>query len=336
MRLTPAVLVFAIASKANAGEGIQSQVSHDQLDPLSHAAYHRVENTCARDVETFCDPEVVSPSMFYISGDPFFDWIFGSSTASITASPPELNDLDQFLDQMFNSFAVYSVSTIESSSETPTTTFYDVLPQLYVEAGVTRLAAEKEPEEIPQLAHQLQKYGANLLRDAEVGSNQHEMARRLTEMDTKTINYHVRLPFGQKNCCLRRMFEENNVSGECAHSIRMLESTFVLETEINRRRDSFVNAMLLHNIFMLSFAVLLFRNVRRRRFWRRLMKQKIVNTVYNNPSIRRQVELEIGESIDFDVKRNSRVSCRERKTTHNKDIVLAKKIVCEGVPLQVV
>merc|ERR1711869_83179 len=51
--------------------------------------------------------------------------------------------------------------------------------------------------------------------------------------DTKTINYHVQLPFGVKNCCLRSAFENQMVSDECARSISILEKTFLLENKLN-------------------------------------------------------------------------------------------------------
>lgn len=337
MKFFKGITLLAIASKAkaNAGEAIRSQVSHDDLEPFSHFAYHDVQNLCASDVETYCIPKEDPPVMFLLSGDPFLDWIFAPPATLDVPTPPEIDDLDRFIGQMFNSFLVSSALTSESST---IVWFHEVSPETFVDAGVTRLAAEKEPEEIPELAHQLQKYGASLLQDSEAGSEQLQMARRLTEMDTKTINYHVQLPFGRsENCCLKWAFEQEIVSEKCAHSIRMLESTFVFETELSRHKQAFVvKTMVLHFVSYLMFMLLLAQYFRARRLGRRRLKQNIIQAVYTNPSIRKQVELEIGESIDYGVKEDLLVSHRGKKAIRNKTLRHSKKIVYEGIPLQVV
>jgi len=333
MRFFLGVLVLASASMAGADEGVHGH-DHNKLKPHSHIAYHNVENACARDVETICVPKEEHPPMFLLSGDPFFDWIFVSSQN--VPAPPEVHDLNLFIDQMFNSVLVSS-----SSRESTTLWFHEVeSPQLIVDVAVARLAAEKEPDEIPQLAHQLQKHGASLLQDTESGSEHHQMARRLTEMDTKTINYHVQLPFGQKNCCLRKAFEHQIVSDKCAHSIKMLENTFVLETEFSRRQEAFIGTMLLYITTSLLLMMVMARHVRARRRSRRRLRRKVLMAVYSNPCIQKQVELEIGESIGHGVKGDScglLVNCCEKKPiVQNKDLLLPKKVVCEGVPLQIV
>jgi hypothetical protein len=92
-----------------------------------------------------------------------------------------------------------------------------------IDSMAAKLAAEKEPEEIPQLALELQAYGAEMMQNHEEDSVGHRMARRLTEMDAKTIQNNVRLPFGcPKNRCLKESMTQNKVSEECAHSIRQL------------------------------------------------------------------------------------------------------------------
>ena len=281
--------------------------------------------------------------MVPLFGDPFLDWIFATSaTAQNVPTPPEVHDLNQFIDQMFaSSFLVSSAAAAgeESASSASTSTstsvwFHEVTPQTFIDTGITRLAAEREPEEIPQLAQQLQKYGASLLHDAEAGSEQHQMARRLTEMDTKTINYHVQLPFGCKNSCLKWAFEKELVSEKCAHSILVLEHTFVYESQ----QEAIITKTGFVFCFYLMFTILLTRYVYGLRQGRLRLKRKIIQAVYTNPSIRKQVELDIGESIDHGVERNndSLVSRREKEAIQNKGVLHSKKIVCEGIPLQIV
>jgi len=335
-------MLLAIASKANAGEGI----GHNDLHTFSHVAYHNVENSCASDVENYCVRVVEEQPpllmMFPLFGDPFLDWIFASSaTAQNVPTPPEVHDLNQFIDQMFaSSFLVSSASAAAAAGEEPpssastTVWFHELTPQTFIDTGITRLAAEKEPEEIPQLAQQLQKYGANLLHDVEAGSERHQMARRLTEMDTKTINYHVQLPFGRKNSCLKWAFEQELVSEKCSHSILVLEHTFVYESQ----QEAFFAKTGTVFCFYLIFTILLTRYAHGIRQGRLRLKRKIIQAVYTNPCIRKQVELDMGESIDHGVERDddSLVSRREKKASQNKGVLQSKNIVCEGIPLQIV
>jgi len=282
------VASFAKPNVAEAGYGLKH---------YSDSAYDRVENTCAVDVETLCVPKEEFKPMFMLSGDPFLDWMFLPS-ASIPP-PPEVHDLNLFIDQMFNSILM---STALQGSTTLIVEVEAASPQSFVDLGVARLAAEKEPDEIPQLAHQLQKYGANLLRDSEDGSERHRMARRLTEMDTKTINYHVQLPFGSKNCCLRSAFENQMVSEECARSIAILEKTFLLEDEFNMMWILITSLALLIALLALSVKC---------------------------------GEESIGEVIEEDAY-YAMEDCSDGEYDQYKRIVPVKKIVVEGVPVQIV
>jgi len=336
MRFFLGIMLLASALKADADDVVHI---HDNLMPHSHTAYHNVESACARDVEVICTPQEEYQPMFLLSGDPFFDWIFVSSTAAANVpTPPEVHDLNQFIDQMFSSVLVSS-----ASHESSTVWFHEVeSPELIVDVGVARLAAEKEPDEIPQLALQLQKHGASLLQNSESGSEHHQMARRLTEMDAKTINYNVQLPFGRKNCCLKKAFQQQMVSEKCAYSISMLENTFVLETKFIRREEALISTMLIYITTFILLTIVMARHVRARvQNRRRRIKRKVMMAVYSNPTIRKQVELEIGESICHVVKGNSRDSsensCENKANVqNNKDVLPVKKIVCEGVLLQIV
>jgi hypothetical protein len=272
--------------------------NHKDLKPHTHIAYHHVENSCATDVEEICKEEI--PPMFMLSGDPFFTWILSSPSTPSS----EVYDLNRFIDQMFDSVLVSS--SYQSSSSL-----------IFIEVGspqfIARLAAEKQPEEIPQLANELQNYGANMLRNAEDGSDEFRMARRLTEMDTKTINYHVQLPFGRKNCCLRNAFEQQRVSPGCAASISNLEKTFVLEDKFSRRQEAFVNMMWIYVTTLTVLTLMLARRIR---------KQD-------------DDEAEIDdESIDHDFEEDVYYAFGDNE--QKKLLLPVKKIVYEGVLLQIV
>jgi len=342
MRFCLGILLFVRASKARvsegASEGTHTHVDHDDLQVHSHNAYHNVESSCAMDVELLCVPTEEYPLMFLLSGDPFFDWIFISSTTSFTPTPPDVHGLNLFIDQMFDSVLMPC-----DSRESSTSMFQELeSPQPIVEARGVEFSAETEANETPQLAYELQKYGASLFHDAEIGSEQYQMARRLTEIDTKKINDHVELPFGSENYCLRKAFEQEMVSDKCSRSISMLENTFVLETEFSRRQNAFINRFV---IYMTSFAALMillgrYVSTRRSSRRRRSINRRVVTTVHNNPSIRKQVELEIGESIGHGARGDSCSffgNSYEKKTnTQNKDLLPSKTISCEGVYVQIV
>jgi len=331
------ILLFAIASKARASEGTDNHIHHDDLKVQSHTAYHNVESSCAMDVELLCVPQE-NPLMSLLSGDPFFDWISISSTVSYPPTSDEAYSIIFFVDQMFDSVLA------PCASREPSIFFFQEVesPQLIVEDRGAQFSTENESDEVPQLAHELQNYGASLLQDVETGSEQYQLARRLTEIDTKKIDYHVELPFGSKNYCLRKAVEQEMVSEKCARSIWMLENTFALETDFTRRQEAFMKSLL---ICMASFAVLISLllarcvNVRRRNRRRRL-NQKVIATVYSNSSIRKQVELEIGESVGYVVRGNScsfRGNSPEKKTNvQSKNLLPTKTISCKGGPVQIV
>jgi len=286
------MLLLSTASKIIAGEGDHN---HDNLKPHTHISYHHVENACAADVEKMCQEEIL------FSSDPFFNMLFSSSTMS------GVYDMNRFVDQMFDSVLVSSASHSSNSF------FYEVDPTLIiVDLGVARLAAEKQPEEIPQLAHQLQTYGANLmLSNLENDSDQFRMARRLTEMDTKTINYHVQLPFGSKNCCLRNAFEQHRVSGECAASISSLEKTFVFEDKLSRRQEAFASMMWIYVTTLTVLTIMLALRVRKQ-------DEAEVDEFIDGNHVEADVYYALGENVQ------------------KKRVQPVQTIVFEGVPLQIV
>jgi hypothetical protein len=268
---------------------------HDQeLKPHTHVAYHHVEAACAEDVEKLCSPNLDVLSLPHpSSGDLFLDWvIFAPPSDRI---PPELEDFPVFMNRLFDS--VFEPRSVDVS----TLWFEDAEqnePHMVIDSAVSRLAMNKQPEEIPLLAHQLQKYGEGLLHDAEVHGELHQrMARRLTELDPMTIRQHAALPFGcPKNRCLREAFADHKVSNECARSLEVLDRTFVMENDLDRRQEIFFGMMWIYIAALAVMMILVARNLRANRGRRRL-KQKILLAVYSNPTIRKQVEDELGESV---------------------------------------
>jgi hypothetical protein len=275
-------------------DGYQHHNNHDNLKPHTHVAYHHVEAACAEDVEALCSPK---PDVFSLphpsSGDPFLDWVLFAPPSE--NPPPELQDFPFFMNRLFDSVLEprppqVSFLWFEEAEEEE--------PHMVVDSAVSRLAMNKQPEEIPLLAHQLQQFGEGMLHDAELRGERHlRMARRLTEMDSLSILQHASLPFGcPKNRCLREAFAEHKVSNECARSLEILERTFMLENELDRRQGIFIGMMWIYIAALALLMILVARNYRARRGRRRL-KQKILLAVYSNPAIRKQVEAELGESV---------------------------------------
>jgi hypothetical protein len=172
-------------------------------------------------------------------------------------------------------------------------------PHFLVDSMTAKAAQNREPEEIPDLASELQLYGKQMTQKLGQDSNSfhYSMARRLTELDAKTIQHHVHLPFGcQKNRCLRQAFEEGKLSSGCKSSIQDLESTFVLEKELEQRQDAFLAMMW---VYIVTLCVLLCQLVRKLRSQgsKRALRLRILQAVFSNPEIKRQVEDDLGQSV---------------------------------------
>jgi hypothetical protein len=255
------------------------------LRPHTHIAYHHVESACAADVEALC--EIKQEELPQTLGDPFLDWVFLSATP--TPPPPEIEDISRFLDSFFSApISQVSIYWYEEPQQAP---------HFMIDTAAAKLAAEKEPEEIPALAYQLQNYGEKMMQMHEEDSLHHLMGRRLTEMDATTIQHHVRLPFGcPKNRCLRDAMVQNKVSDECARSMHQLETTYELEEELELRQEDFVGMVWVYICVLCILLVLLARKYRSGRVERRL-RTRILQAVYSNPTLKRQIEKELGESV---------------------------------------
>jgi hypothetical protein len=254
--------------------------------PHSHVMFHHVESACAADVEQFC-----GASETQTTGDPLLDWIF----LPFAPPPPDMEDLNMMMDRLFDPLF------LEPSREYVTLFFVQEPqhgPLFLIDAAAAKAAKEREPEEIPQLAHDLRQYGSEMLTKIDADSSFHyQMARRLTELDAKTIQHQVHLPFGcAKNRCLRLALVEGKVSPECQSSIERLESTFTLETELEHRQELFLCLMTIYMMTLLVLAIMVHRRMGSLRSNIRL-GERILQAVYGNPTSKRQVELDLGHSL---------------------------------------
>ena len=258
--------------------------------PHTHVMWHHVESACAVDVQKLCgEPEpLLNPPKS--TGDPLLDWIFVPSAPV----PAEIRDLTRMMDRMFDPLFM------EPSREHITLFWVEEpkqAPHFLIDSATAKVAQGRQPEEIPQLAVDLQKYGNEMLTMYQEGSFPHHMARRLTEMDAATIQHQVHLPFGcHKNRCLRQAHQEGKVSKPCAASIQELETTFVLESELEHRQDLFVGMMWVYIATLCLLLILLARRMRSQRPKRQL-RLRILQAVYSNPAIKRQVEDDLGQSV---------------------------------------
>jgi hypothetical protein len=173
-------------------------------------------------------------------------------------------------------------------------------PQFLIDSVAAKAAQARQPEEIPQLANDLQKYGNELLLRHDENSFQYRMARRLTELDATTIQNNVNLPFGYtKNRCLRQALANGKLSRGCAASIQEMQKTYTLESQLEKRQDVFMALMW---VYIAALSVLLLQLARRMRSQRskRHLRMRILQAVYNNHEIKRQVEDDLGHSVGND------------------------------------
>jgi len=258
--------------------------------PHSHVMFHHVETACARDVEDLCSPIFFSP--LKSNEDPLFDWIF----FPLTKPSPEIQDFKVMMDRLFDQQFLQpsrDFITLYVLHDEP-----EQAPHFLVDSAAAKVAQEREPEEIPKLANDLQAYGNQMLAKLDEGSHfQRKMARRLSEMDAHTLLQQVSLPFGcSKNRCLRRAFMEGKLSPECRTSISSLESTFALETALEQRQEAFLFMISVYLCVLTLLGLLIGR--RMRGFQRSaLLAERILQAVYSRPATRRQVELDLDHSV---------------------------------------
>ena len=281
------MVLFAFFFSGHDHHHHHQQHGHSDLLPHTHIAYHHVESACASDVELLCSPKEELPQS---TGDPILDWLF----LPAAPPPPEMEDLSRLMDQMMNSFIMAPVSHVSVYwYEEPV----QQAPHFMVDSMAAKLAAAKEPEEIPELTLNLQSLGYGMMQEHEEHSVGHRMARRLTELDSKTIQHTVHLPFGcARNRCLTDAFDQSKVSGECAHSIRQLESTYHRENMLEQKQAVFLGMVWVYIFVLGLLLVLLARKYTSHRSDRR-MRIRILQAIYSNPALKEQVEEELGESV---------------------------------------
>jgi hypothetical protein len=277
------------------GGGMMDHGDHNSLRPHTHVAYHHVETACAGDVETLCTRREM-PDTF---GDPFLDWMLLSSGA---APVDDVEDITAVMDRMMESIllsppftttiTIYSADFIRVPEES---TGEDI--NFVVDSTAAKLAADKRPEEMPELAQQLQTYGHEMMTSSEEGDREHHLGRRLTEMDASTLQHHVRLPFGcEMNACLMNALQQSKVSAECARSIQELQIVNEFERELDHRQEDALRFMSVYLVLLMVVLIMVVKKAKQGKLRRRL-GHKILLAIYSNPELKRQVEEELGESV---------------------------------------
>jgi hypothetical protein len=316
-------VLIAGTSRAHASSSTQNDGGLDGLNAFSHRAYQDVERSCAKDVELLCSPNMEIPLMSILSSGPAM--LFISSTDFYSPILPEVSEMDQIVNDVFDlAFGAHHSSgaislLFQNGEESSSTRAYNSVTEL-----------DQFIETVPKI-HEHLEY------------SQVELHRRLTEADEEHPQDHLELPFRCRNECLRKAFEQKMVSGECARSIEMLQTTFAMEKEFNRREEEFMSRMVVYITACFALVIVFSRWFRvRHSSSRARLNQKAIAIVYSNPSIRKQVELEIGESVEcHGASGKSRFfskSSNDKKTIEDqeKNLLSTKTICCEGVPVQIV
>ena len=261
------------------------------LRPHTHVAYHHVESACAADVKALCTPLEAPKTL----GDPFWDWVFLSETA---APPPEIEDISSVIDSMLDSFYQLPVTFVYATySSQGDYTVQDI--NFVVDSTAARLAENSNEEDIPVLAEKLQGYGNEMLDrypDESHGIH-HSMARRLTEVDAMDMKHRVKMPFGcRKNACLLDALNQNKVSHPCKSAVKELEFISRREIELETGHAILMNMINVY-LILLFIALLMLVHKSRSHKDRRRMRNRILQTIYSNPELKKQVEEELGESV---------------------------------------
>jgi hypothetical protein len=141
-------------------------------------------------------------------------------------------------------------------------------------------------QDIPDLVKTLRQYGQ--------GDQQLQDINSIVECG---MIEEVQLPFGyRKNTCLRKLLSKHKLSDKCAHSIQELDRVNKHEIELENRHKA---TLTLINVYLLLLVVLLIFIIRkfRRNKIRRRLRHNIIQAIYSSPSLKRQVEEELGESV---------------------------------------
>jgi len=292
MKIAVASLLFSSAM-AHSGHDAHVNFYHDK--PHSHVAYHHVEQACARDIETFCTaPSAQSPLLV-----PNMEWAFPSDN--------EIMEIIQTMDRVMESFfampppsstsshyGTITIYTPEMIHQSPKrATVHDL--NFVADSTASELASQTKPEEIPQLAQKLNQYGEQLMASSEEGKPDHHIGRRLTEMDAETLHNHLQLPFGStKNACLMHMLP--HVSKACLTSVKDLDNTSYYEVKLQETQASQMMYMLMYLSLLMIFLALVVKKTRMD-MGKQILGHSILEAIYANPNLKRQVEREMGQSV---------------------------------------
>jgi hypothetical protein len=277
---------------------------HNSMRTHTHIAYHHVESACAADVERLCPLE--QPA-FPPLGDPFLEWLL---LPMDLPSPIEFDTMDMttLINQMMDSALAAPVTfslviigdsepvgdneLIEDSEPTP----FPPHAEEVVDAFVSKMAQE-QPEEIPLLAQQFVQHGHQVLEQDDLTEERRHLARRLTEVRLDQMHHSVHLPFGcPRNRCLIAASQEGRVSETCMAAMNQLQQVNLMEVQLEQQQEVLSGLMWIYVCLLLMLVFLLGRRYSLNKGNLHL-KLRILKAVYSNPSIKAQLEEDLGESV---------------------------------------
>jgi len=220
-------------------------------------------------------------------------------------SDRELQEITQAMDNMMEyffsmplhsqSYHTITIYSPEMQHQSPKrVTLHDL--NFVADSAASQLASQTEPEHIPALAEKLNMYGERLMASSAEGKPDHHIGRRLTEVaNPASLGPHVRLPFGcHKNACLMNSLPR--VSTKCDLAIKELQSISKLEYQQEEKLANRGFYMLVDLAILVVFSVLLFKKASKDLHHTKV-GQKILEAIYANPKLKRQVEREMGQSV---------------------------------------
>jgi hypothetical protein len=307
---------------------------HNSMRPHTHIAYHHVETACAADVERLCSEEL--PSFFPFSDAmPMPDWHFHDAPPQFMPEADNIGPLiDQMMESVLAMPISFSIVIIEDSEPMPPPPAAEQVGDAFVSSGldqevsygdqedsyegedsdegepmppppaaeqvvdafVSKMAQER-PEEIPLLAQQLVEHGHQVLEEEDASEERRHLARRLTEVKPDQMYHSVHLPFGcSKNRCLIAASRDGRVSEPCFATINELQQVNIMEIQFEEQQGAFLGMMWIYVCLMVLLMTLISRRYTQNKSNRRL-NLRILKAVYANPSIKAQLEEDLGESV---------------------------------------
>jgi hypothetical protein len=210
---------------------------------------------------------------------------------------PEGDNIGPLIDQMMESALAMPVTVsfvvIEDSESEP-------MPpppaEQVVDAFVSKMAQE-QPEEIPLLAQQLVQHGHQVLEQDDATEELRHLARRLTEVQPDQMYHGVHLPFGcPRNRCLLAASQEGRVSESCMSTMNQLQQVNQMENILEQQQGDFLTMMWIYCLLLVMLLILMGRRYAQNKS-NRALKLRILKAVYANPSIKAQLEQDLGESV---------------------------------------